>query len=671
MSNKFAMTKFITIIMLFCAIQLFAQEESRYELQQINFTGNNYISSSQLRDVILSRETPWWFWKFLNSFSSFGSEPVYFDSSNISVDRIALKSYYNANGFFETLVNYNYEVDTADKEVTLNYLINEGDPAYYGKINLLGLKKVPDITMGRFTDEVKFDSSNRYVQSQVQQNIQSGVSTLLDNGFMFAQFDSTVVMADTVANRANLDIYYTTGKEYHIDTVLVSKSGDGAPYVKEDMLRDISDLKKGELYNLDKIRQSQQRLFRTGLFNSIVISGVENDTTDSVVPVKLEANISRLNELSPEIIVNNQQSALNAGLGLSYIRRNFFGNARKLTFSNSFGVQDIFNVDYGKLFQKFSFRDTTLLGYLDSRITIEQPYLFSRPIFGTWENYATINKQPKYNNTLYGSKLTFDFELPRFTAINFLSTYYNVEQSNEVYRTFNDSLSRKILSIIGAEFGRTTTNDILFPTEGYRISILFEEANSLPYLIGKIGGNEFTGSLFYKVLLNSTYYLSLNRRKMSIFATKFKVGRIQIFYGDYAGLPLNRTFYAGGSNSVRGWRSNELVPQNATTVYGINGANIKGGTFLLEGSFEWRFKYVQSFGTAMFIDYGDTWIGYDKFRYDQVALSPGFGFRYYTSVAPFRLDFAFKLYNPDDKEWVFGKNFWDNIVFHFGIGEAF
>jgi outer membrane protein assembly factor BamA len=318
-----------------------------------------------------------------------------------------------------------------------------------------------------------------------------------------------------------------------------------------------------------------------------------------------------------------------------------------------------------------SFRDTTLLGYLDSRITIEQPYLFSRPIFGTWENYATINKQPRYNNTLYGSKLTFDFELPRYTAINFLSTYYNVEQSNEVYRTFNDSLSRKILSIIGAEFGRTTTNDILFPTEGYRISILFEEANSLPYVIGKIGGNEFNGSLFYKLLLNSTYYLSLNRRKMSIFATKFKIGRIQIFYGDYAGLPLNRTFYAGGSNSVRGWRSNELVPRNATTVYGINGANVKGGTFLVEGSFEWRFKYVQSFGTAMFIDYGNTWIGYDKFRYDQVALSPGLGFRYYTSVAPFRLDFAFKLYNPDDKRWVFGKNFWDNIVFHFGIGEAF
>lgn len=664
-------SKFVFIIILIPAISVFAQETSRYELQEINFEGNNSISSSQLSDIILSKETPWWFWKFLNSFSSLGREPAYFDSSNIPIDINALKSYYNANGFFETTVKYNYKIDTTDKEVTLNYIIHEGNPADYGKINIEGLQNVPDLTMQKFLNEVNFDSSNRYVQTLVQQKIQSGVSTLLNNGFMTAQFDSTVVITDTIANRANLDIYFTTGKEYHIDTVMVNKSGDGAPYVKENMLRDISDLKKGELYNLDKIRQSQQRLFRTGLFNSIVISGVEKDTTDSKVPIKLEANIGRLNELSPEVIVNNQQSALNAGLGISYIRRNFLGNARKLTVSSSFGVQDIFNVNFGRLFQKFSFRDTTLLGYLDSRITIEQPYLFSRPIFGTWENYATINKQANYNNTVYGSKITFDFELPRFTAINFLSAYYNVEQSNEVYRTNNDSLSKKLLSVIGSEFGRTTTNDILFPTEGYIISILFEEANSLPYIIGKIGKNEFNGSLFYKILLNTSYYLSLNRRNMSIFATKFKVGRIQIYHGDYAGLPLNRTFYAGGSNSVRGWRSNELVPQNATTVYGINGVNVKGGTFLLEGSFEWRYKFVQSFGTALFIDYGDTWIGYNKFRYDEVALSPGLGFRYYSSFAPFRLDFAFKLYNPDDKIWIFNKNFWDNIVFHFGIGEAF
>ncbi len=671
MIQQLKMTKFILIILLLTAASAFAQENFRYELQSINFQGNSAISSSQLSDVILSKETPWWFWKFLNSFTSFGNEPVYFDSSNIHIDVKALQSYYKAFGFFEASVKYNYDVDTTNKEVTLTYTIKEGQADNYGKVDIKGLSKVPDLTMKKVMDEIKFDSSDRYIQNVVQQKVQSGVSTLLNNGFMFARFDSTIVVTDTIENRADMTMFFNTGKEYRIDTVMVTTSGDGAPYVEESMLRDISDIKSGELYNLDKLRQSQQRLFRTGLFNSIVLTGVEQDTTDSKVPVKLEANIGKLNELSPEIIVNNQQSALNAGLGLSYIRRNFFGHARKLTAATSFGVQDIFNVDYGSLFKNFSFRDTTLLGYLDARVTIEQPYLFSKPIFGTWENYATINKQTRYNNTVYGSRITFDFELPRFTAINFLSTYYNVEQSNEVYRTNNDSLSRKLLSIIGADFGRTTTNDILFPTQGYVISILFEEANSVPYLIGKLSHDEFNGSLFYKVSLNSTYYLALNQKKMSIFAAKFKVGRIQIYHGDYAGLPLNRTFYAGGSNSVRGWRSNELVPQNATTVLGITGVNVKGGTFLLEGSFEWRYKLVQSFGTAVFFDYGNTWIGYDKFRFDKLALSPGLGFRYYSSIAPFRLDFAFKLYNPNDKIWIFDKNFWNNIVFHFGIGEAF
>ena len=504
--------KFIYVFILISAISVFAQETKKFVLQEINFEGNKSISSSQLSDVILSKETPWWFWTFLNSFSSLGSEPVYFDSSNIPIDIKALKSYYTANGFFTTTFGYSYDIDTTDEEVTLKYIIHEGIAAGYGKVNLEGLEKVPDFTKSKFIDELKFDSTTRYIQSQVQQKIQSAVSLLLNNGFMFAQFDSTVVITDTAANRANLNIYFTTGKEYHIDTVMVKKSGDGAPYIKENMLRDISDLKKGELYNIDKIRQSQQRLFRTGLFNSIVISGVDRDTTDSKVPVSLEANISKLNELSPEIILNNQQNALNAGLGISYIRRNFLGNARKLTISTSFGVQDIFNVDFGRLLKKFSYRDTTLLGYLDSRVILEQPYLFSRPIFGTWETYATINKQSRYNNTVYGSKITFDFELPRYTAINFLSAYYNVEQSNEVYRTNNDSLSKKILSVIGSEFGRTTTNDILFPTEGYLISILFEEANSIPYIIGKLGGNEFNGSLFYKIQLNASYYLSLNRQ---------------------------------------------------------------------------------------------------------------------------------------------------------------
>ncbi|HVO74118.1 MAG TPA: BamA/TamA family outer membrane protein, partial [Ignavibacteriaceae bacterium] len=269
-------------------------------------------------------------------------------------------------------------------------------------------------------------------------------------------------------------------------------------------------------------------------------------------------------------------------------------------------------------------------------------------------------------------------ELPSFTFFNFLSSYYNIEQSYEVNRLNHDSLSSQITSAIGAEFGRTTADDILFPTKGYNLSFQIEEANSIPYFAAKIAGREYKGAIFYRLLFNSSVYGSFGRIRNNIFAMKFKTGHLQAFYGTYAGIPLNRTFYAGGSNSIRGWRSQdqELIPKGTPTVKSAlnEGINVKGGTFLLEGSFEWRSRFVESFGSALFIDYGNTWLGYKKFRFDEVALGTGFGFRYYTQVAPFRIDFGFKLYNPVSKLYIWDswdKRFFKNIEFHFGIGEAF
>jgi outer membrane protein insertion porin family len=380
-----------------------------------------------------------------------------------------------------------------------------------------------------------------------------------------------------------------------------------------------------------------------------------------------------MNELSPEIIMNNQQQAFNIGLGASYIRKNFLGDARRLTLKSSFGIQDIFNVDFGNLIDRFSFRDTTLLGYFDSRVILEQPFQYRRPIYATLENYLTIEKQPNFNITRYGSKLSLEFELARYVFLNFLKTSYNVEVSNEFYRTLNDSLDRKLLSVIGAEFGSTTVDNIIFPTKGYNLSFQVEEANSLPYLISEIADLGYDDALFYKVVVTNTVYGSFGKIRNYIFASKFKIGHLQAFVGNYGGLPLNRTFYAGGSNSIRGWRANELVPEGTPNIPGIiaQGVNVKGGTFLLEGTLETRLRFVESLGVAVFGDYGNVWLGYKDFRWDEVAVAAGFGVRYYSPVAPFRIDFGFKMYDPADKRWIFDKPVFDNMEFHFGIGEAF
>ena len=661
------------VLFFFISIVIIAQSKDKYELESIDFMNNHEFSSSTLRSIIYSEESPGWFWQFLNSFTSFGKEAVYFDSSNIQIDLSALKAYYNAKGFFKTEISYNYNVDSTDKTVDLTYILNEKARSKFGNDSLFGIENLPPVIKENFKKELTFNNS-WYSQSLVQQSVDQAVNILLNSGYMLAKFDSTVIIRDTVNNRANLDIYFTPGKRYTIDTIIVDKSGEGASEVKDQLLRDITDIKQGDFYDLGKIRQRQVRLFRTGLFNSVILSSSEKDTSGNEVPLKLTGTIGLMNELSPEIILNNQNSALNIGLSTSYIRKNFLGDARKLTISPSFGLQDFFNVDFGNLIKKFSLRDTTLLGYLDARIKIEQPYLFSKPIFGTWENYAQINKQSDFNVTTYGSKLTFEFELPKFTFINFLSTFYNIEVTKENYRLRNDSISSKLISVIGTEFGRTTANDILFPTQGYNISMQAEEANIFPYLFYKIAGLNYNDALFYKLTLSSSFYIALDVKRNNIFALKFKVGQIQPYYGNYSDIPLIRTFYAGGSNSVRGWRANQLRPLNAPVVENIQGPNVKGGTFLVEGSFEYRYRFLPSIGVVLFYDYGNTWIGYEQFRYDEVAQAVGPGFRYYTQIAPFRIDFGFKFYDPVVKKFIWdnwNKHFFENLEFHFGIGEAF
>ncbi len=647
----------------------------QYELESIEFKGNEKFSSSALQSVLLSQETPWWFYKFLNSFTPLGAPPVYFDSSNIPIDKQALKSFYTANGFFEMDVDSKYELDTTDKDVTLTYILDESEQSTYGSYKLNGFEKVPSHIMGFINRDIQFDPKQFYNEEQVQSRIEQTMTILNNQGYIYAQFDSIIVIKDTVKNKADLNFYFTPDKQYYIDSIVVRKDGEGSDEVKTELIRDMTGLTIGDYFNLEKLRRSQVRLYRSGLFSSISVATPDKDSVTSThIPLIVDGTIGHMNELSPEIIMNNQQrGAFNIGLAVSYVRKNFLGDARKLTAKSSFGIQDIVHVDFDNLISRFSFRDTTLLGYFDTRLILEEAFRYRRPIYATLENYITIDKQTNYNVTSYGSKLSLEFELARYAFFNFLKTYYNVEVSNEFYRTLNDSLDRKLLSVIGAEFGSSTVDNIIFPTRGYNLSFQIEEANSLPYLISKIAGTNYDDALFYKVVITNTVFGSYGKKRNYIFASKFKVGHLQTFVGDYGGIPLNRTFYAGGSNSVRGWRSNQLVPEGTPDVPGFlaTNVNVKGGTFLLEGSLESRLRFLESFGTAVFFDFGNTWLGYQKFRYDEVALAVGFGIRYYSPIAPFRLDFGFKLYDPMNKKWLFSRKAFDTMEFHFGIGEAF
>ena len=204
---------------------------------------------------------------------------------------------------------------------------------------------------------------------------------------MLVDFDSTVISIDTVKYKTSMSTYFTLGNRYLYSDVKIEKEGEGKDLVSNDMIRNVTNINVGDVYSVENIAKSRLRLARTGLFNSINLKGVVEDTIKNFVPLLITGNIGSLNELSPEVFADNERSTFNLGVGASYIRKNFLGDARKLTLRARFRVTDISNIRFSsELFKK------TFQSEIDLSLLLEQPFLFSRGISGRLEGYLKSYK---------------------------------------------------------------------------------------------------------------------------------------------------------------------------------------------------------------------------------------------------------------------------------------
>ena len=121
-------------------------------------------------------------------------------------------------------------------------------------------------------------------------------------------------------------------------------------------------------------------------------------------------------------------------------------------------------------------------------------------------------------------------------------------------------------------------------------------------------------------------------------------------------VPDFQRFYAGGSNSVRGWGLNQLGPRDSV-------GNLTGGRSLLEGSVELRLRAFADLGAAFFLDAGNVGTRHGAFAPSDLRWSTGAGLRYLTPVGPLRIDLAYRM---SEDPWVRGR--WR---LYFSLGQAF
>ena len=679
MKSLFYILAFIFLL----GINHFAQETDSYELSSINFKGNESFDDDELKGVIQSEENPFWFWRFLyNTVSFIGSPPNYFDSSAISVDIISLKSFYSVNGYFKADINYSFEIDSVSKSVDLTYIINENEMHTYGDVKTIGLEKLNDEIRSDIIQYLEYPSWERYVQDNVQKKNIDVVTYLKNHGFMLVDYDSTVIKIDTVNAKTDLSNYFTRGSWFNYSDIKIEKEGESKSAVSDELIEYLTNINIGDPYREDELLKSRIRLARTGLFNSINLNGVVQDTAGGKVQLLIKGSVAPLNELSPEVFADNELNYFNIGVGISYVRKNFLGDARKLTVRARFRLNDVANINF-----KSGLFDKTFQSEVDLSAVIEQPFLFSRKFAGRLETYLKSYNISSVEYQNFGANFTSAVDMPSYTFINLLNPYLRFDRLNYSIPAFQfeeDTVSvspRTFTSSLGAEIGSRKTNNLFYPTEGRTISLVTEISSAdVKWDLKSLSTGQsarIVDSLGFYLKLQFAIgnYFSLSRDRNTVLGVKLKLGYIQMLRGDAAVVSPNQTFFAGGTNSVRGWRTRELIPPQPLYELFPSSLNeqlkIRGGNILLEGSFEYRRRFETDLGFVFFLDYGNTWNELNDIRIDDIALAIGTGIRYYSAIAPFRVDFGFKFYDPGDMKFIFEKKFFNTMVINFGIGEAF
>ena len=282
-----------------------------------------------------------------------------------------------------------------------------------------------------------------------------------------------------------------------------------------------------------------------------------------------------------------------------------------------------------------------------------------RPVTVNWVDVSKMDE--KYFNSLQNQYLKYSFQSQLILALSGSYVYNKVYKNAPNNRTtvrVNAEAAGNLLDGLVHLFLKQKTE------AGYReiLGIRYSQ-----YVRGDISAS-------HKIMLG----------KVTALAGRLYAG-VGYAYGNSEAIPFDRMFYAGGSNSMRGWAPRTLGPGSSAAPTNVIYPT-QLGDMKLEANIEFRFPIWGIFHGATFFDAGNVWYVEHKgveypegsvFRfnefYKQIALNTGIGLRLDVKFAILRLDWGIRLHDPNKpvgERWI--HNFkWKNTSLNFGVGYPF
>ena len=545
----------------------------------------------------------------------------------------------------------------------------------------MGLDSLPAAIKKEVFDGLLVKQGFPFVKASIEKERLRVLRILLNNGYTYAVIDSVTAVRYYSTDNYSVKFWYRPGQRYMFGSIGINLNRwevDSAVVIRE------LDFAPGQVYSEEKKMDSEQNLNRLGLFESAKIESLSplDTVTPPVIPIRILLRSRELQEITPEFLVDDENSTLNSGLGLGYNHRNFFGEARNFSARMRFRLESIQDLNIGGAFKE-GLNEPTLLTQSDLERQMAQPYFFSNKVGATWTVSTEYEKQTYYTlNTLrnrIGFSNKFSTSTVGFADWNLERVGVSISDTTKVNPAdFTGTREKQFNSIVTLTLQEDKTNDVFSPSLGFFRSISVEEAGIIPKLLNSFGSG-LPYSEYYKVEFLTRYYFSNGGSKSVVWAFRIHGGVAELFDPDNnTPVPPTRKFYAGGSGSIRGWKSRDLAAFDNPD---------QGGNVILEGNIEARASLFPESGKllflnldnilgAMFVDYGNLWNGLPEIKGNSIAIAAGGGLRYATFVGPLRFDLGFRVYDPrgtPSQQWIFKQKFFTGSfsIFQIGIGQAF
>lgn len=658
-------------------------------IDRVNITGNKKLKDRELRGAIA--------WKEGDSFIEEAFEE--------ELEKLLLL--YRSKGFLNATVDI-YSEKTGESRVQITYLIDEGKKAKIKKVRFVGNDAVKDRKLKRTVKTGKgfLFIGGRYDQVKFEEDIGRILDVYGDVGHLEADIPNTDFDFSKKGKKVDITIHVDEGPEYHVDQLEVAGN---YVFTSVELGKQI-ETSSGDVHNKTQVTEDALAVKERYKDNGYVSAGVnpiftldrENHTTNVIHQVRegdlkyiREIRVSGNSKTKDEVIRRNlllhPGERYDGSLyrdSLNRINRTqFFSDVRpsiEPVEDNDHFADILFDVDEGKT-GNFNFgmgfnTDEGAIGFGELQLTnfdITNWPNFSGggQLFNARFSIGDVRTNFRLGFTdpqFMGHPITFGVDLfndrfrsrggSTFTienkggqirlakAVSNHVTLRTVLRYDDVtitdLATFVDPNLRPLDDpglTISNTFGihRDTSDHYRDPTEGSSHDLAVEIA-------GLSGDNEFA-----TIQHESVWFYGLKKWEKWAFSVRTREA-VATTYGSSDFVPLSDRFYAGGSNTLRGYDSRDVGPK-AKTFRDVDGNLVIdeqaiGGHFRLIGNIEAKYIVNEMLRLYVFGDGGGVWMEPGDFDTKDLRYSVGVGFGLQVPfLGPLRIDYGFPL-NPDDDQ---------------------